>query len=126
MEIKVYISLPHNEKNCQRWGGIMRKLRGMVDGKRVFLTSLGDVRERRPYLKDEELAEFITNAHHLTEVNFVVFGKGWETDKRSQIEHAVAVLYNIPHCGVEEIETFFRNYIASTFKFDIGNIESGS
>lgn len=118
MEIKVYISLPRNEKNCQRWGGIMRKLRGMVDGKRVYLTSFGDVRERRPYRDYEELASLIANVGHLTEVNFVVFGNGWETDRRSQIEHAIAVLYNIPHCGADEVEPFFRNYIADTFRFE--------
>lgn len=116
MEIKVYISLPHNERNCKCWRDIVWRLRRMVDGNRVFISSCGDVRDRGSY--HDELTRLVDDVRKIAEVNFVIFGNGWETDRRSRIEHAVAVLYNVPHCGVDEVETFFRNYIADTFKFD--------
>lgn len=118
MEIKVYISLPHNEKNFERMDDIKKRLWKMVNGKRVYISSFGETRLCGPYLDLDELDSLIAHIHRFTEVNFVVFGNGWEADRRSQIEHAVAVLYNIPHCGADEVETFFRNYIADTFKFD--------
>lgn len=119
MDIKVYISLPHNEKNHERWRDIMKRLRNMVDNTKVSISSFGTVRTRGPYPDLDELITLVHDVSSFTEVHFVVFGNGWETDRRSQIEHAVAVLYNIPHCGEDEIETFFRGYVANLFKFDI-------
>lgn len=118
MEIKVYISLPHNKKNHDHWRDIVWRLRRMVNGKRVYISSFGETRLCGPYPDRDELGSLIARIHGITEVNFVVFGNGWEADRRSQIEHAVAVLYNIPHCGVDELETYFRNYIADTFRFE--------
>lgn len=119
MEIKVYISLPHNEKNHERRRDIMKRLRDMVDNTKISISSFGEVRIRGPYPDLDELISLVNRVSSFTDVHFVVFGNGWETDRRSQIEHAVAVLYNIPHCGEDEIETFFRNYIVALFKFDI-------
>lgn len=116
MKIKVYISLPHNEKNYDHWHEIMKRLNDMVDDTKVCISSFGTIRLRGPYPDLDELTRLVHDVSSFTEVHFVVFGNGWETDRRSQIEHAVAVLYNIPHCGVDEIEPFFRGYIANMFK----------
>lgn len=122
MEIVVYISLPGGEMDYNQQSAhydrrrtIIKRLRQMVDGVTVTFSSFGRTRTSALGFTLDALAQGISE---IAKVNFVIFGDGWERDKQCRIEHATAVLYGITHCGEDEIETFFRDYITGVFKLD--------
>lgn len=118
MDIVVYISLPPDDKNIERWRAIMKRLRDMVDNTTVTFISLGRLRNREPSSGLDDLTNGISE---LAKANFIIFGEGWQIDKHCQVEHTVAVLYGMTHCGEDEIETFFSNYITNSFKIGMNS-----
>ena len=121
MIITVYISQPHcppnSMVNCNRAIEMMDRLREMVDETKVEL-----VQHHRPNPKhtlcerDNALDDLSEGILAMRGADFVIFDEGWKTDKRCLVEDETVVRYGKPHCEVDELETFFRNYIANAFK----------
>lgn len=116
MEIKVYISQPYSRDDCQYLTEIKNILYGMVNTQKVtfnFLTT------RRCLWTSTAFDDLVQDISKLAEADFVIFSKDWKHDNRCLIEHEIVVRYDIPHCEIGEIKTFFGNYIHSAFIFAI-------
>lgn len=118
MQIKVYISQPYHELGYEQYHDIIDRLRQLTDGQKVRFLALNPVRSFRSETAFDDLVEDIPK---LAEADFIIFDEHWKLDRRCLVEDEIAARYGIPRCRVDEIETFFRNFICNAFKFKIND-----
>lgn len=118
MTIKVYISQPPLPNLFAEFDVLVDRLYGMVDSRKIsfdFVSSPRTISSRTAF---DGLGNDISK---LEAADFVIFGEHWNIDKRCLVENEIVTRYDIPHCEVENLETFFKNYIFGAFKFDKPN-----
>lgn len=115
MTIKVYISQPYSDKQYIEYVDIIDRLHAMIDNTKIRLDCVNARRSAISIITFDGLAKDISA---LGSADFVIFGENWRLDKRCLIEDEIVTRYDIPHCEVKDLETFFKNYISSAFKFD--------
>lgn len=118
MVIKVYISQPYSDKRSVKFGDIVDRLYAMVNGTKIGFDFVSAPRRAVPTTAFDDLSKDISN---LEKADFVIFDENWQLDKRCLIEDEIVVRYGIPYCRIEDLETFFKNYIFGAFKFDKPN-----
>lgn len=118
MVIKVYISQPYSDKQYIEFGDIVDRLYAMIDNTKI---SFDSVSARRHAISITAFDGIVNDISNLGRADFVIFGEHWNIDKRCLVENEIVTRYGIPHCEVENLETFFKNYIFGAFKFDKPN-----